>query len=111
MTLDSEQTRGYDGFANKDSQKPSTLNHRPTRGAAEVAWEDRLSELVDYRKSTGNAPKTTRQKKQVGNWVATKGTLTGCKLEGKDIYDTLPFSRIGKRGFRMGPVSPPGKTV
>jgi hypothetical protein len=49
------------GFA-----KPSTLNHRPTRGHGEVAWEDRLSEPVDYRKPTALQCSQTTQRKQVG---------------------------------------------
>jgi hypothetical protein len=48
-------------------------------GSHRTAWEDRLSELADYRKVQGTAMflQTTR-KHQAGYWVETKGRNTGC---------------------------------
>jgi hypothetical protein len=48
-------------------------------GSTSVAtWEDRLSELADYRKTRHcNVLKATAKHLLV-NWVATKGSNTGC---------------------------------
>jgi hypothetical protein len=52
-------------------------NHRQTRRAAAGVsiWEDRLSDLADYRKIHGhcNVPKSYGKKSQLAGWVTTKG--------------------------------------
>jgi hypothetical protein len=79
-----------------------------------AAWEDRLSELADYRKIQGhcNVPWGYSENTGLATWVYNRGRNTGC-TEGKLIaYDKLPYPGIGSMGFRMGQVQRlPGKTV
>jgi hypothetical protein len=47
--------------------------------AHNTAWEDRLSELADYRKSTGTAMFLELQRKHaLAHWVGTQRSNTGC---------------------------------
>jgi hypothetical protein len=58
------------------------------------AWEDRLSELADYRKIHGhcNVPKKYSENTQLGKWVGTQRTNYMMRLKGKRSQMTL--SRI-----------------
>jgi hypothetical protein len=59
-----------------------------------VTWEDRLSELADYRKIHGhcNVPKNYSESTKLGDWVANQRSTYRLHEEGKKSYMTL--SRI-----------------
>jgi hypothetical protein len=60
----------------------------------DTAWENRLSELADYRKIHGhcNVPANYSEKSKLGKWVGTQRTQYRLHLEGKTSSMTL--SRI-----------------
>jgi hypothetical protein len=94
---DSEQTIRNDGYAKTDSQEPSTS--KPPSNALRQqlrvsAWEDRLSELADYRKIHGhcNVPTNYSENSKLARWVGTQRNQYRLHLEGKKSYMTL--SRI-----------------
>jgi hypothetical protein len=67
MNSDSEQTSRDDGSANKHSQEPSTSKASSNAAGRQCnvsAWEDRLSELADYRRIHGhrNVPQNENTK-------------------------------------------------
>jgi hypothetical protein len=55
-------------------------------------WEDRLSELAEYRKRYGNCnvPKKYSENKKLGNWVGTQRKQHRLHLNGKRSQMTLP---------------------
>jgi hypothetical protein len=61
-----------------------------------AAWEDRLSELADYRKIHGhcNVPNRYSENKKLGWWVGTQRMHYRLNQEGKKSWMTL--SRIKK---------------
>ena len=71
------------------------------RGAA---WEDRLSELADYRKIHGhsNVPKRYSKSNNLGRWVISykaKGPLQVAPTRKDIAYDHLPNPGIEKPWF------------
>jgi hypothetical protein len=88
MNSDSEQTNRGDGSANKHSQKiwsskpPSNSSGKQRRVSA---WEDRLSELDDYRKIHGhcNVPHNYSENPKLGKWVLCQRYQYKWHLEGK----------------------------
>jgi hypothetical protein len=72
MNSDPEQTGQDDGSANKHPQSRST-----SKG---TAWEDRLSELADYRKMHGHC-NVPQKNSETPNWVRgsqPRGIITAC---------------------------------
>jgi hypothetical protein len=61
-------------------------------GECFTAWEDRLSELADYRKIHGhcNVPHRYIENTKLGKWVGTQRTNYRLHLEGKPSPMTLP---------------------
>jgi hypothetical protein len=59
-----------------------------------TAWEERLSELADYRKIHGhcNIPQCYSENSKLGRWVDTQKTQYRLYLEGKKSH--MKFSRI-----------------
>jgi hypothetical protein len=105
MSLDSEQTRGYDGSATKHSQRlptfkpPSNASGRQWRLSA---WEDLLSELANYRKIHGhcNVPQNDSENTKLANWVATQRNQYSLHLEGKASNMTIScFQELESLGF------------
>jgi hypothetical protein len=97
MNADSEQTSRDDGSVHKNSWKPSTS--KPASIASgrqwkESTWEDRLSELADYRKIYGNCnvPTNYSGNYKLGTWVATQRYQYRLHREAKRSFMTL--SRI-----------------
>jgi hypothetical protein len=87
MNSDSEQTSRDYGSANTHSQTLSTSKPPPCTLGREwrvPAWEDRLSELADYRKIHGhcNVPQNY-SKNKLGSWVAHQRTKYRLHKEGK----------------------------
>jgi hypothetical protein len=66
------------------------------RGAV---WDERLSELADYRKIHGLQCSSNSKRTKLGRWVKSKGQY---KLHQgrKKSYDRLPNSEVG--GFSNG---------
>jgi hypothetical protein len=61
---------------------------------SDAPWEDRLSELANYRKIHGhcNVPAKCRENTKLGNWVGTQRLNYKLRVEGKTSYMTV--SRI-----------------
>jgi hypothetical protein len=105
MNSDSEQTSRDDGSANKRSQKLSTTkppSNASGRQGRVSAWEERLSELADYRKIHGhcNVPSRYSKNTKLGQWVGRQRINYRLQLEGK----TSPMSpfrihELGSLGF------------
>jgi hypothetical protein len=94
---DSEQISRRDGSANKNSQKLSISkppSNASRRQYSVSAWEDRLSELSNYRKTRGhcNVPQNYSENTKLSNWVGHQRCQYRWKLEGKTSSMTL--SRI-----------------
>jgi hypothetical protein len=71
------------------------------RGCLPV-WEDRLSELADYRKIHGhcNVPRSHSENTKLGTWVATQRRNYRLHHEGKTSYMTLPhIQELESLGF------------
>jgi hypothetical protein len=72
------------------------------RNSHEAAWEERLGELADYRKSHGhcNVPRSYSENTQLGSWVRTQRNQYKLHLEGKTSYMTLSrFQELDCMGF------------
>jgi hypothetical protein len=68
-------------------------------------WEDRLSELADYRKMHGdcNVPRRYSENTKLGMWVMTQRSNYRLHLEGKKSSMTLPrIHELESLGFRWG---------
>jgi hypothetical protein len=75
-------------------------------------WEDRLSELADYRKIHGhcNVPQKFSENTKLGTWVATQRTQYRLHLEGKRSQITLPrIQELENLGFDWKPFNSRGK--
>jgi hypothetical protein len=88
MNSDSEQTSRNDGSANKHSQKLSTSqppSNAPGRQWRVSAWENRLSELAEYRKIHGhcNVPISYKENAKLANWVANQRSNYRLHQKGK----------------------------
>jgi hypothetical protein len=83
MNSDMKQSSRNDGSANKHPQSRSALKG--------TAWEDRLSELTDYRKVQGhcNVPQKYCENAKLGQWVANQRTQYSLHLRGKRSSITL----------------------
>jgi hypothetical protein len=76
-------------------------------GICITAWENRLSELANYREIHGhcNDPKNDSKNAKLGWWVTShnpKETIQVAKRRKDIVYDHLPNPGIRKLGFRMG---------
>jgi hypothetical protein len=83
-------------------------------GYCVTAWEDRLSELTDYRKIHGhcNVRKMYSEDTKLGKWVKTQRTQYRLHVTGKQSQITFPrIQKLESLGFDWGSASPPGKTV
>jgi hypothetical protein len=98
----SEETSRYDGSANNYSQKLSTS--KPTferfgRQGRYTIWEDRLSELADYRKIQGTAMfLETTKKTQLANWVTTQRSKVVPRRK-EIVYDSSRIQELESLGF------------
>jgi hypothetical protein len=64
----------------------------------DTAWEDRLSELADYRNINGNCNVPTVQK--TPSWlVGRPGSITGCPGRKEIANDSFRIPVIGSLGF------------
>jgi hypothetical protein len=75
-------------------------------------WEDRLSELVDYRKLNGhcNVPKRCIENSKLGTWVSTQRSNYWLHVEGKPSPMTLSrIQALESVGFEWKPCSGRGK--
>ena len=95
MDSDSERTSQNDGSTNINSQKQSTSktpSNTSGRQRRASAWEDRLSEVANYRKEHGNCnvPRRISENIQLGRWVTTQRSYPRFYLEGKESCMTLP---------------------
>jgi transposase-like protein len=66
------------------------------------AWEDRLSELAEYRKIHGhcNVPRSYSENVKLANWVSTQKKHYKLHLEGKPSQITLPrIQKLESLGF------------
>jgi hypothetical protein len=74
-------------------------------GLCNTAWEDRLSELADYRKIYGhcNVPRKYNENTKLGKWVATQRSNYRLHREGKKSFMTLSrIQELGSLGFDWG---------
>jgi hypothetical protein len=72
---------------------------------ATCTWEDRLSELADYRKLHGhcNVPRNYSENAKLGTWVATQRCQYSLHLKGKTSSITLPrIQALESLGFEWG---------
>jgi hypothetical protein len=88
INSDSEYASSDDESTNKHSQKRSTSKPTPNAAGRQgkySAWEDRLSELADYRKIHGhcNVPRSDSGNTQLGEWVAKQRHEYWLHLAGK----------------------------
>jgi hypothetical protein len=87
MDSDSGQTNRNDRSANKRSEKVSTSNppsKATGRQGGYFSWEDRLSELADYRKTHGhcNVTRKDSENSKLARWVKTQRMQYRLHLEG-----------------------------
>jgi hypothetical protein len=69
-------------------------------------WEDRLSELADYRKINGhcNVPTNYSENTQLANWIHTQRTQYNRHLKGKTSYMTISrIQELERLGFEWKP--------
>jgi hypothetical protein len=70
-----------------------------SNGTARAAWEERLSELAEYRKIHGHCNVPQRYSKTSSwDWVKTKGPLSGCTRRKKSPL-TTSYPGIESLGF------------
>jgi hypothetical protein len=70
-----------------------------------AAWEDRLSELADYRKIHGhcNVPQLYSENTRLGTWVMTQRTNYRLYREGKKTHmTTFRIKELDSLGFEWG---------
>jgi hypothetical protein len=70
-----------------------------------ATWEDRLSELADYRKINGhcNVPRIYSANAKLGTWVAAQRTQYRLHLKGKESSMTLSqIQELESLGFERG---------
>jgi hypothetical protein len=71
------------------------------------SWEDRLSELADYRKIQGhcNVPTKYSENTKLGNWVGNQKAQYRLHIKGKRSQMTLPrIQELESLGFEWGVV-------
>jgi hypothetical protein len=107
MSSDSEQTSRNEGSANKHFQKLSTSKSPSNASGRQclVAWEDRLSELTNYRKIHGHCrvPRNYSENFKLGKWVADQRSLYTSQMKGKRSSMTLSrFRELERIGFQWG---------
>jgi hypothetical protein len=109
MNSDSKQRSRDDGSTNTHSQKLSTMKPPSNASGRQwrvSAWEERLSELADYRKIHGhcNVPQKYSENNNLGTWVATQRYQYRLHLEGKRSQQmTLPrIQALESLGFEWG---------
>jgi hypothetical protein len=83
-----EQTSQDDRSANKHSQRRSTSIPPPNASGRQrrySTWEDRLSELADYRVKHGhcNVPRRYNENSKLGNWVQAQRYQYRFHLDGE----------------------------
>jgi hypothetical protein len=74
-------------------------------GVCDTAWEDRLSELADYRKIHGhcNVPQLCSENSNLGTWVMNQRTQYRLHLEGKTSSITPSrIQELESLGFEWG---------
>jgi hypothetical protein len=83
MNSDLDQISQDNGSTNEHSQKRSTSKH--PSNAYRRLWEDRLSQLADYRKVHGhcNVPQSCSENPKLGKWVGTQRNRYRLYQEGK----------------------------
>jgi hypothetical protein len=70
-----------------------------------ATWEDRLSELADYRRIHGhcNVPQRYSKNTKLGRWAIAQRTQYRFHKEGKKCQMTIPrIQELESLGFRMG---------
>jgi hypothetical protein len=106
MNTDSGQTTQDDRSTNKHSQKRSTLEppSKVSRRQSKVsAWEDRFSELADYRKIHGhcNVPTKWSENAMLGAWVTNQRSHYRLHQEGKTSpMTTFRIQELESVGFK-----------
>jgi flagellar biosynthesis GTPase FlhF len=103
MNSDQERTSQNDGSANKHSQKAST-----SKPSSYSPWEDRLSELADYRKIHGhcNVPRNYSENTKLANGVLTQRKQYKLQQEGKTSHmATSRIQEFENLGFEWGSFS------
>jgi hypothetical protein len=108
MNSDSEQTSQDDGSTNEFSQKLST-SKPPSNASGRQwkvsAWEDRLSELAEYRKIHGHCivPQRCSEYTKLANWVTYQRRQYKVHLEGKKSKMTISrIQELESLGFGWG---------
>jgi hypothetical protein len=77
-----------------------------------ATWEDRLSELADYRKIHGNCnvPRNYNKNVKLATWVGNQRAHYRWKLEGKTTWMTLSrIQELDSMGFEWKPSARRGK--
>jgi hypothetical protein len=106
------QQRGYYRL-HKEGKKSSMTTFRIQEleslgfewGVCVTAWEDRLSELADYRKINGhcNVPKKYSENAKLGSWVGTQRVNYRLRKEGKTSpMTTFRIQELECLGFEWG---------
>jgi hypothetical protein len=108
MNSDSKQTNRDDGSAKKHSQKISTSKAPPKtsgRRCRVSIWENRLSELAEYRKIYGhcNVPQRSSEYTKLANWVSAQRRNHRKHVKGIPSQITLPrIQALESIGFEWG---------
>jgi hypothetical protein len=108
MNSDSDQTSRDDGSTEYYSQKLSTSkppSNASGRHWSVSAWEDRLSELAEYRKIHGdcNVPQRNSEYTKLANWVKYQRRQYKVHLEGKkSTMTTFRIQELKSLGFYWG---------
>jgi hypothetical protein len=105
MNSDSEQTSQNDGSANEYSKKLSTSNPPSNASGRQwrvSAWEDRMSELADFREKHGhcNVPYNYCENSKLATWAATQKIHYRLHQEGKTSnMTTFRIQELESLGF------------
>jgi hypothetical protein len=104
MNSDVEHASPDDGSKNEFSQNGST-SKVPGRQFNVSAWEDRLSELTEYRKIHGhcNVPQRCTEYPKLANWVTYQRRQYKGNFKGKTSHMTLSrIQELESLGFDWG---------
>jgi hypothetical protein len=104
MNSDVKHTSPDDESKNKFSQNAST-SKAPGRRFNVSAWEDRLSELSEYRKIHGhcNVPQRCSKYPKLARWVTYQRRQYKGNFKGKTSHMTLPYiQELESLGFEWG---------
>jgi hypothetical protein len=105
MDSDLGRTRRDDRSTSKHSQKPSTSeppSKESGRQSRVSVWEDRLSELADYRRIHGhcNVPKKYSENAKLARWVGTQRNQFKLRLKGyTSPMTTFRIQELESLGF------------